>query len=339
MRLSIFPLTGVLLYPGLQLPLHIFEPRYRAMVTDALARDRRIGMIQPQRPEDNAPLFTVGCVGKIADVEALEDGRFNLVLEGEARFRLVRELEVITPFRQIEAELLEDPPHQRRLGVVHHQLPLAHVVAEGRVAAHPHAPLPRRRHLVANALANDLALELGKAEQDVQRQPPHAGGGIEALCDRNKRHVVRVEHLDQLGEIHQRATEPVEFVADDHVHQPGLDVGQQPLQRRPLEGAARYAAIVVALAHQHPAFGTLAGDERFTRLALRIERVEVHVEPFLARLPRVDRAAELSHRRRHGAGRLRVALHAALRLGRSPKNTRPFQRVPVMARAMAESDW
>lgn len=112
MRLSIFPLTGVLLYPGLQLPLHIFEPRYRAMVTDALARDRRIGMIQPQRPEDNAPLFTVGCVGKIADVEALEDGRFNLVLEGEARFRLVRELEVITPFRQIEAELLEDPPHQ-----------------------------------------------------------------------------------------------------------------------------------------------------------------------------------------------------------------------------------
>jgi len=112
MRLSIFPLTGAVLYPGLQLPLHIFEPRYRAMVTDALARDRRIGMIQPQRPEDDAPLFTVGCVGKIADVEALEDGRFNLVLEGEARFRLIRELEVITPFRQIQAELLEDPPHQ-----------------------------------------------------------------------------------------------------------------------------------------------------------------------------------------------------------------------------------
>jgi Lon protease-like protein len=112
MRLSIFPLTGALLYPGLQLPLHIFEPRYRAMVTDALARDRRIGMIQPQRPEDGAPLFTVGCVGKIADVEALEDGCFNLVLQGESRFRLQRELEVITPFRQIEAELLEDPPHQ-----------------------------------------------------------------------------------------------------------------------------------------------------------------------------------------------------------------------------------
>jgi Lon protease-like protein len=111
-RLSIFPLTGAVLYPGLQLPLHIFEPRYRAMVTDALARDRRIAMIQPQRPEDGAPLFNVGCIGKIADVEALDDGCFNLMLEGEVRFRLLRELDVITPFRQVEAELLEDPPHQ-----------------------------------------------------------------------------------------------------------------------------------------------------------------------------------------------------------------------------------
>lgn len=112
MRLSIFPLTGALLYPGLQLPLHIFEPRYRAMVTDALARDRRIGMIQPQRPEEGAPLFNVGCIGKITDVEALEDGRFNLMLQGESRFRVLRELDVITPFRQVEAELLEDPAHQ-----------------------------------------------------------------------------------------------------------------------------------------------------------------------------------------------------------------------------------
>lgn len=112
MRLSIFPLTGAVLFPGLQLPLHIFEPRYRAMVKDALARDRRIGMIQPQRAEEGAPLFNVGCVGKIIDVEALEDGRFNLVLEGEARFRLVHELDVITPFRQVEAELLAEPEHQ-----------------------------------------------------------------------------------------------------------------------------------------------------------------------------------------------------------------------------------
>lgn len=108
-RVSIFPLSGAMLYPGLQLPLHIFEPRYRALVKDALARDRRIGMIQPQRGGDDAPLYSIGCLGKIADVEALDDGKFNLVLEGERRFRLLRELDVVTPFRQVEAELLNDP--------------------------------------------------------------------------------------------------------------------------------------------------------------------------------------------------------------------------------------
>lgn len=107
-RLSIFPLAGALLFPGLQLPLRIFEPRYRAMVSDALARDRRIAMIQPQTAVEGAPLFRIGCVGRIADVEALEDGRYNIVLQGVSRFRTVRELEVATPFRQVEAELLPD---------------------------------------------------------------------------------------------------------------------------------------------------------------------------------------------------------------------------------------
>jgi Lon protease-like protein len=107
-RITIFPLSGAMLYPGLHLPLHIFEPRYRAMVSDALARDRRIGMIQPQRENEGAPLFQVGCLGRIDEVNALDDGRFNIVLEGEKRFRLLRELSVTTPFRQIEAELLPE---------------------------------------------------------------------------------------------------------------------------------------------------------------------------------------------------------------------------------------
>lgn len=107
-RLSIFPLPGAILFPGLQLPLHIFEPRYRALVGDALVRDRRIAMIQPQRPVENAPLYSIGCVGRIADIETMDDGRYNLVLEGEVRFRIIRELDVTTAFRQIEAELLDD---------------------------------------------------------------------------------------------------------------------------------------------------------------------------------------------------------------------------------------
>jgi Lon protease-like protein len=108
-RLSIFPLTGAILYPGLQLPLHIFEPRYRAMVGDALARDRRIAMIQPHDNRNGAPLYEIGCVGKIDDVETTEDGRYNIVLSGVSRFRVLRELDVTTPFRQVEAELIDEP--------------------------------------------------------------------------------------------------------------------------------------------------------------------------------------------------------------------------------------
>jgi Lon protease-like protein len=121
-RLSIFPLGGALLFPRSHLPLHIFEPRYRALVTDALARDRRIAMIQPRDVvgvSGPPPLFEVGCVGRIAQVEALDDGRFNLVLEGLTRFRLLAEIEVTTPFRQIEASFdgFDDAEEQPPLGI------------------------------------------------------------------------------------------------------------------------------------------------------------------------------------------------------------------------------
>ena len=116
-RLSIFPLAGALLFPRMHLPLHIFEPRYRAMVSDAMARDRRIGMIQPRataaRGRPAPDLFDLGCVGRIAEVEALDDGRYNIVLEGLSLFRIVRELDVTTPFRQVEAELLPDARRAR----------------------------------------------------------------------------------------------------------------------------------------------------------------------------------------------------------------------------------
>ncbi len=109
-RISIFPLPGAILFPGMQLPLHIFEPRYRALVSDALARDRMIGMIQP-RPNQKGvqdALFDVGCLGRIGDVEALDDGRYNVVLEGIQRFRIVSEREVSTDFRQVDAQLWEE---------------------------------------------------------------------------------------------------------------------------------------------------------------------------------------------------------------------------------------
>lgn len=115
-RISLFPLGGAVLYPELQLPLHIFEPRYCAMVSDSLARDRQIGMIQPREAEASSSgkpaLFDIGCIGRIVEVEALEDGRYNLILEGKSLFRLIRELDAPSLFRQAEGEIIVAPEHE-----------------------------------------------------------------------------------------------------------------------------------------------------------------------------------------------------------------------------------
>ncbi len=104
LRVPIFPLAGALLFPRTQLPLHIFEARYREMVRDALASDRRIAMIQPRDEANPAGLFAVGCIGNITASEEMDDGRFNIVLEGIGRFRIVREAAVDTPYRQVDAD-------------------------------------------------------------------------------------------------------------------------------------------------------------------------------------------------------------------------------------------
>jgi len=104
LRVPVFPLAGALLFPGGQLPLHIFEPRYRAMIRDALAGDRLIAMVQPKDGEEPPALFEVGCIGRIESCEELEDGRFNIVLEGLSRFRISREAAVDTLYRQIDAD-------------------------------------------------------------------------------------------------------------------------------------------------------------------------------------------------------------------------------------------
>jgi len=104
LRVPVFPLAGALLFPRMQLPLHIFEPRYRAMVRDALSSDRLIAMVQPRDANDPPSLFEIGCIGKLVESEELEDGRFNIVLEGVSRFRIAREAEVETPYRQVDAD-------------------------------------------------------------------------------------------------------------------------------------------------------------------------------------------------------------------------------------------
>ena len=94
--LPIFPLPNVVLFPNVFLPLHIFEPRYRQMVDDALKGDRIIGMVL-LRPgwqgdyEGRPPVYPIGCAGVITHAERLADGRFNIVLRGMEKFRVVGE--------------------------------------------------------------------------------------------------------------------------------------------------------------------------------------------------------------------------------------------------------
>jgi Lon protease-like protein len=94
--LPLFPLPNVVLFPNVFLPLHIFEPRYREMVADAVASDRMIGMVL-LRPgwqheyEQRPPVYPVGCSGVITHVEQLADGRYNIVLRGVERFRVIEE--------------------------------------------------------------------------------------------------------------------------------------------------------------------------------------------------------------------------------------------------------
>jgi Lon protease-like protein len=105
-RVPLFPLAGAILFPRAQLPLHVFEERYRAMVEDALAGHGRIAMIQPLEEEAERPgLYKVGCVGELVGVEELEDGRYNIMLLGSHRFRLIAEADVPTLYRQADVDL------------------------------------------------------------------------------------------------------------------------------------------------------------------------------------------------------------------------------------------
>lgn len=103
--IPVFPLPGALLLPRGQMPLNIFEPRYVAMIDDALRDGHRlIGMIQPDVAHTGAalkpPLFRVGCVGRITQLAESGDGRYLIELTGVARFRVEQELDVKTEYRQ-----------------------------------------------------------------------------------------------------------------------------------------------------------------------------------------------------------------------------------------------
>lgn len=99
--IAVFPLPGALLLPRSRLPLHLFEPRYLAMLDDVLkAPTRLIGMVQPYESPDGDRLHTIGCAGRVSAFSETEDGRYMITLSGVSRFRIQDEVEGFTPYRR-----------------------------------------------------------------------------------------------------------------------------------------------------------------------------------------------------------------------------------------------
>src|SRR5947207_1727611 len=109
----LFPLPNLVLYPHVMQPLHIFEERYREMLEDALAGDQLIAtaVLEPGWETDydsRPPVEQFACLGKVVAHHRLEDGRYNVLLLGVQRVRIVKELQPLRSFRQASVELIED---------------------------------------------------------------------------------------------------------------------------------------------------------------------------------------------------------------------------------------
>jgi Lon protease-like protein len=181
--IPVFPLPNVVLFPNVFLPLHIFEPRYRAMVADALKGDRIIGMtlLRPGYERDyhgRPPIYPVGCAGLITHAEPLEDGRYNIVLRGMEKFRITAEDES-RPYRVAQIEAVAEPATEQVKRLVREQRQRLEAILAATVERNGHGPrfppaVPDDD--LVNALAQYLPLE------PLERQALLECDGIAARC-------------------------------------------------------------------------------------------------------------------------------------------------------------
>ena len=177
--LPVFPLTGVLLLPGMLLPLHIFEPRYRNMVRDALAAERHIGMIQPVVPRrDNRPpsgaeqehpeLYTVGCAGRLETHQEGPDGRYLIHLRGQSRFRIAEELPLHEGYRRVRADYARFAADSGEPESAHDPARLLEAFAAYTRAREMRVDMEELRGLPGPVLVNSLAMSLPYAPAEKQ---------------------------------------------------------------------------------------------------------------------------------------------------------------------------
>jgi uncharacterized protein len=181
--LPIFPLPNVVLFPNVFLPLHIFEPRYRDMVATALQEDRIIGMVL-LRPgwegqyEGRPPVYPIGCAGLITHAERLSDGRFNIVLQGLEKFRIVEEDDSLS-YRVARVDSIEESmrDHDREeMRAARRRLEALLVPQPKGRGADPKVPPSMGDEDLVNALAQYLELE------PVEKQALLERSGLLARC-------------------------------------------------------------------------------------------------------------------------------------------------------------
>lgn len=161
-RIPLFPLPSAVLFPGMPLPLHVFEPRYRRMVSDALETERVIGMTLLRSGweanyEGRPPVYACGCAGRIEQCRSLPDGRYALVLRGVGRFRIVSE-HPGREYRIASVSGLDDAPgDESEMSTARHQV----LEAVGRASDGPallglRADIPHE--VFVNALCQSMSL-------------------------------------------------------------------------------------------------------------------------------------------------------------------------------------
>ena len=181
--IPIFPLPNVVLFPNVFLPLHIFEPRYREMVNDALTGDRIIGMVllQPGYEADyegRPAVYSVGCAGVITHAERLPDGRFDIVLRGIEKFRIIGE-DASRAYRLAQVQPVNETiPESDRTAVRQHRQRLEALLALAveKTGAGPRFPPAVPDEDLVNALAQYLGLEPIERQALLERQ------GVLARC-------------------------------------------------------------------------------------------------------------------------------------------------------------
>jgi len=180
--IPVFPLPDVVLFPGVFLPLHIFEMRYRDMIRDSLAADRLVGISLLKKGWEHDPagrpaIYGVGCVGLISHVEALSDGRYNLVLRGVEKYRVVGEEPPLRAYRRASVEYLsEQATPAERESVSRQKHRLERLLSNA--ADSPERPFPANLsdEEVINALAQYLDLE------PIERQALLEQDGVARRC-------------------------------------------------------------------------------------------------------------------------------------------------------------